>query len=271
MFDKLLHKYLRLPYDLHVHEYRKVSKSKKTIVFLHGIGSSSSMWGSLLTRELDANIITIDLLGFGQSPKPVWARYDANIQARAVAYTLSKLVLMRPVIIVGQSMGSLVAVEVAKMYPKRVSSLVLCSPPFYRQDHTTSRTPLPSSEAMLKRLYTAVQANPARFVRLTTFATKYKLVNAGFNVTGDNIATYIAALEGMIVNQTSFDDALQLEVPTHIIRGNLDPFVITANLKTLERENPHISVTTVAAGHEIRGRFVGSIAKKLNELLARPN
>ncbi len=270
MLDKLIHKYLWLPYTLHVHEYRRVAWSKKTVVFLHGIGSSGSMWRSLASRDFDATIVTVDLLGFGQSAKPTWARYDAATQAKAVAYTLSRLNVRQPVIIVGHSMGSLVAVEIAKKYPKRIESLILCSPPFYQQDAVATR-PLPSPEILLRKMYTAAQSNPLRFAKLTSFATKYKLVNAGFNVTSKNISTYIAALEGMILNQTSFDDALQLKIPTHIIRGNLDPVVVTANLKKLRRENPNISVTTVAAGHEIRGLLLRAVSQKLQNLLARPN
>ena len=269
MLDKLLHKYLKLPYGLHVHEYRRAKGAKKTVIFLHGIGSSGSMWKTVASKQLDANIIIIDLLGFGQSPAPAWARYDARLQARAVSFTLTRLGITKPVIVVGHSMGALVAVEFASKYPRRVESLILCSPPFYRQNVAPLRR-LPTPESMLRKLYLAVQSNPLQFSKLTTFATKYKLVNEGFNVTSDNIETYIAALEGMILNQTSFDDTLRLEVPTHIIRGSLDPFVLAGNLKLLKKQNSYITITTVAAGHEIRGLFLRAISKKLNSIVTPP-
>jgi len=269
VLDKLLHKFLNLPYGLHVYEYRRIKGAKKTVVFLHGIGSSGSMWKAVAGKQLNANIIIIDLLGFGRSPAPVWARYDARLQARAVSFTLTKLGIARPVIVVGHSMGALVAVEFATKYPRRVESLILCSPPFYRMGNTLSPR-LPTPESMLMKLYTSVQSNPLQFAKLTAFATKYKLVNDGFNVTSENIDTYIVALEGMILNQTSFDDALRLEVPTHIIRGSLDPFVIPRNLKLLMSQNPYISTTTVAAGHEIRGLFLRAISKKLESVVTPP-
>lgn len=228
------------------------------------------MWKSVVGKQFEANVIIIDLLGFGKSPAPAWARYDAYLQARAVSFTLTKLGITRPVIVVGHSMGALVAVKLARRYPRRVDSLLLCSPPFYLPDGEAESTKL-SPETLLKKLYQAVRSNPARFARLTTFATRYKLVNAGFNVTRENIATYMAALEGMILNQTAFEDTLLLDVPTYILRGNLDPFVVAKNLKYLETQNKNVTFTTVIAGHEIRGRFVPAIQKVLGTLLARSN
>lgn len=228
------------------------------------------MWQSIANKkELSANIVIVDLLGFGASRAPHWAQYSAYTQARAVAHTLVLRGITRPVTVVGHSMGALVGIELATRYPKRVKNMILCSPPLYRQD-ATSQT-LPGAESLLRKLYQTAHSNPTRFAKLTTFATKYKLVNAGFNVTSQNITTYMAALEGMILNQTSFDDALQLKIPTYIIRGSLDPFVITRHLKKLEQENPNISVTTVAAGHEIRGLLLKAVSQKLTTILTRSN
>jgi len=223
------------------------------------------MWRTVASNDLRANVIIIDLLGFGESPVSSWAKYDAHTQARAVAHTLLMRGITRPVVVVGHSMGALVGVELAKKHQKRVESMILCSPPFYRQD--SEQTKIITSESLLKKLYLAIRSNPVGFAKLTSFATKYRLVNPGFNVTAENIAPYVAALEGMILNQTSFDDALKLKVPTYIIRGNLDPFVISGNLKVLKQENPNISVTTIAAGHEVRGLFLKAINRKLEDIL----
>jgi cis-3-alkyl-4-acyloxetan-2-one decarboxylase len=79
-------------------------------------------------------VIVVDLLGFGDSPKPDWATYDARTQAQSLAKTLLGLGLTQRVVLVGHSMGSLVAVEFAKRYPALVKALVLCSPPLYNVD-----------------------------------------------------------------------------------------------------------------------------------------
>jgi len=204
-------------------------------------------------------VITIDLLGFGSSPRPEWATYNAKTQARAVLATLFKLRIIRPVVIVGHSLGSLVAVEVARRYPPLVRSLVLCSPPFY--DVSESGKMLPKSDKVLRQLYETASKRPDQFARLTTFATKYKLVNQTFNVTKDNIETFIAALRSTIINQTAYQDIRKLRRPVHIVRGRFDPFIVPKNLRALAAEHDHITLTTVSAGHEIRGRLVDAVAQ----------
>lgn len=164
-------------------------------------------------------------------------------------------------------MGALVGIEIAKKYSKHVRNLILCSPPLYRHDNEYSLTLKPNK--LLPKLYQAAQANPSQFARLAAYATKYKLVNEGFNVTSENIETYLAALEGMILNQTSYDDALQLKMPTYVIYGTLDPFIITNDIKTLAHNNQNISLKPVLAGHEVQGLLLKAVQTKLTELLAK--
>ncbi len=266
MFDKLLHNYLRLPYTLHVHEYRKVKKPSMTIVFLHGIGNSGSVWGDVISKlPSDVSCISVDLLGFGQSPMPPWAKYDARTQARSVVATLTKLRRTKKMVFVGHSLGALAAVEVAKVYPQYVKELILCSPPFYiPSDHTH---PLrPKADKLLRQLYRNVRKNPNRLVRVSTFAMRYRLVNHSFNVTSDNVDSYMVALESMIINQTSFDDVSLLAKPVHIIRGTLDPLVVASNIRKLKKMNKNISFQSVVAGHEVKGRYQRAVLRRISDI-----
>ncbi len=268
MFDTIFHRWLKIPYLLHITYHGRVKKPRATILFLHGIGNSGEAWQRVIEKlPLDVQAITIDLLGFGKSPKPTWATYNAKAQAHAVlrSYFVPNLTPSR-LIVVGHSMGSLVAVEIARRYPLLISQLILCGPPFY--DVTDkSRTILPQSDKVLRSLYQTAANRPDQFVKLTALFTKYKLVNPTFNVTEDNVSSYIAALEAMIINQTSLEDARQLSVPTHILRGTLDPFVLASNLKQLARDNPNIDVTSVIAGHEVTGRFVPAVVQRITDSL----
>jgi len=266
MFDRFLHKWLRVPYPLHVRHNQRPKKARGTVLFIHGIGNTGEAW-SAVTEQLpdDIRIITIDLLGFGGSQSPAWAVYDAKTQARSVLATLLKLRLTGPIIVVGHSLGALVAVEVAKRYPLLVKSLILCSPPFYQSDEV--KTLLPNTDKLLRQLYSSVRAHPDQFVRLSSFAMKYNLINKSFSVTLDNIDTYMAALESMIINQTSLHDAQKLKVPIRIIKGTLDPFVVGKNLKRVARANDNIELKTILAGHEIRGLFIPAVVKAIEETL----
>lgn len=257
-----LHRYLNLPYRLHVQDLRRVKKSRATIIFLHGIGSSGAEWHDVV-RQLpdDISILTIDMLGFGQSPKPDWARYNASEQARSVVATLLRQRITGKVIIVGHSLGALVAVEVAKRYPILVSSLVLCSPPFYNPDLNGK---LPNADRVLRTLFEQVEKNQQYFLKFATVAIKYKLVNPAFSVTQDNLPSYIQTLKAAIISQSAFDDVQKLTCPTTIIYGSLDPLVIDRNLKQIAKANPHVILARILVGHEIIGRFVPAVVKQIN-------
>src|ERR1035437_5309827 len=138
MFDRLIHKYLGLPFLLSV-DLKKVKKTRGTVVLLHGIGNRKEIWQSVVDKlGDDINIVTIDLLGFGGSPKPNWNVYDVKRQSRSVMATYLKLGIRGKVIFVGHSLGSLVAIDIAKRYPTFIKSLILCSPPIFN-NLTTNR------------------------------------------------------------------------------------------------------------------------------------
>lgn len=264
--DTFIHRWLHMPYTLHVRQNQQPKKPRATVLFIHGIGNSGDAWSQVISRLPDnVRIITIDLLGFGESPRPPWAVYNAKTQARSVLATFFKLRITSPVIVVGHSLGALVAVEIAKRYPLLIRSLILCSPPFYNIDDT--RTLLPRSDKMLRRLYGSVREYPEQFVKLSTFAMKYKLINNSFNVTEENVDSYMATLSAMIINQTSLDDVQTLRMPIKILKGTLDPFVIGKNLRKVAKNNPNVQLKTIVAGHEVRGLFVPAIVKAIKETI----
>lgn len=261
--DTLIHKWLRVPYTLHVRTFRHVKRPAATVLFIHGIGNNGAAWKEVVELlPADVRVVAVDLLGFGKSPKPEWAIYNAKKQATSVLATYLKLRLGGQVIVVGHSLGSLVAIEVAKRYPLLVRHLILCSPPFYRPDDTPEKLPK-HPDAILRRIYKQVEKYPDEFIVLANFVTKYKLINETFSVTSENIHSYIGTLRATILNQTSLDDALKLSVPTDIIYGSLDPVVIKKNLKTLTGINPNVSLKTVVAGHEVLGLFVPAVASTI--------
>lgn len=269
MWDTFAHRWLRLPYTLHVHDdVRRAKKPRATVLFIHGIGNTGASWGDVI-RALpdDLRLVSIDLLGFGQSKSPAWAVYNAKTQARSVLATYFRLRISGQVIIVGHSLGALVAVEIAKRYPLLVKSVILCSPPFYREDPVKRRL-FPGSDRMLKRLYARMVTHPEELLAISRVLKRLGLVNKSFNLTRDNSSSYIGALEASIINQTAFDDAVRLKIPVHILYGRLDPAVIHRNLKAVVQRNPNAKLTTLLAGHEVVGPFIPAVIKVINDATA---
>ena len=269
MFDIFIHRYLHVPYKLHSRVIKKGKKPKTTILFIHGIGNSGSAWDEAIDRLPDnTRVMTVDLLGFGRSSRPTWAAYDVVTQARAVFRTCLHNGIVGNLIIVGHSMGSLVAIELARRYPLLTSSLILCSPPLYESDEVTKR--IPTADSILRTVYRAAQQSPEQFLKFSTLAMKYELINKAFNVTDENVESYMSALEAAIINQTSLRDIRTLTLPVHIIRGTLDPVLVAKHIKALPKENPHITVSSIVAGHEVKGRFISKLVDVITAKLQSP-
>ena len=260
--ELLWHRFLGVPYTLHVSRQTIIPKPNATLVFLHGIGNSGKTWDEVSAQIPDeTNLVILDLLGFGDSPAPDWAVYDAKTQARSVAKTLLSIGVFGDVILVGHSMGGLVAVEFAKRYPRMVRSLVLCSPPLYNVDASDDKKLFAQRDEQLRRVYELALKNPQNIVRLSKLAKKYNLLNPDFDIDAMNIDSYVLALRANILNQTTTHDIVRIKKPIHIIYGTLDPFIIGQNIKTAASSSPHVTVTRFIGGHEIVGGYVTRVAK----------
>ena len=96
-----------------------------TFVLLHGIGMGRSVFVDL-ARALSGRVIGIDLPGFGEAPeptKPLSMRAHADLVAACLRDAGED-----PVVLIGHSMGSQIAAEIAARYPQLVAALVLAGP-----------------------------------------------------------------------------------------------------------------------------------------------
>lgn len=96
-------------------------------VLLHGLGGTHRYWtcGPVPFALSGHRTVLIDLLGFGESPKP-WMRYSVE---RHVAALHASLAGERSLTLVGHSLGAALALAYAARYPSVVRRLVLISLP----------------------------------------------------------------------------------------------------------------------------------------------
>ena len=96
-------------------------------VLLHGLGATNaSMLPTIAELASDHRVLAPDLPGFGDSGKPVRA-YDPAFYATWLRGFLDAVGVERAVV-VGNSMGGRIALEVGLTAPERVDALVLYSP-----------------------------------------------------------------------------------------------------------------------------------------------
>lgn len=102
---------------------------EECVVFLHGLGGTQRYWtcGPLPLEFTGRRTVLIDLLGFGDSPRP-WFRYTLDRHLEALHSSLRDKGNMT---LVGHSLGAVLAVAYAARFPSSVRRLVLISLPYF--------------------------------------------------------------------------------------------------------------------------------------------
>lgn len=102
------------------------------LLFLHGItGSRRYFQKRVRPLEQDYRIVLPDLLGFGLSPKP-YVEYTLDLFRDSVrAFVEERGLATRPLILIGHSLGGLIALEYASRHGDHVRRMILVSLPRY--------------------------------------------------------------------------------------------------------------------------------------------
>lgn len=101
----------------------------RAVVLLHGKNFSGAYWASTVAalRAAGYRVIIPDQIGFGKSSKP--ASYQFSFQALAAnTRELIDSLRVQKFVLVGHSMGGMLATRFALMYPAQVEKLVLVNP-----------------------------------------------------------------------------------------------------------------------------------------------
>lgn len=263
MYDKL-HELFGLAYPLHTQIFGDWhDMSRPVIVLIHGIGVNHNIWQGVLNQLGDQPVLAVDLLGFGQSRKPAWPDYTLTDHARALRKTVRHAAPLRQVILCGHSLGTLVAIEYTKLFPRRVQQLVLCSPPIYLPRDIAKR---PLREALLKTIgkgfLKAINASP----KLIGAVNQYKRTQKNFHVSREGFSPYAKTAHNSILLQTSLSDACNLPpLPITILYGTLDAVMIPKHFKAIQRRRRNVVIETAITGHEIRKRYAKLITKHLKQ------
>ncbi len=124
--SRLIQKNQPIGGHLHMAYFDNNLPDKPTMVLLHGFGAQKEVWLPLAKRlHADYRLIIPDLVGDGESSRPMELDYTIGAQARRLHRFLTRLHIRRP-IVVGNSMGGAIALMYASRYP--TEKLVLIDP-----------------------------------------------------------------------------------------------------------------------------------------------
>lgn len=238
----------------YIHDY---PNEGKVIVLLHGFLSSKRYWRRLipLLRAKGYRVITIDLLGFGNAPKPSYLSYTYNDHIQHIHTALQQLHLSAPIILAGHSMGALLALRYARQYPDDTADICLINPPMYihpEQARATLR-----DTGFVYRLLLDSQYRHLLWVllrKIGPFSNHTRYSREG-------------SLENVITLAKFFSD---LETATHrtlLLIGKKDRSIYLDNIRH-KTMNKNISVIIEASGHHTAVTHTNELAGHINAFLS---
>ncbi len=121
--------YVRLPVGPGALHAMRYGRGGPAVLLVHGFTTSAPLWQQVapILLENGCQVIVPDLLGFGESDRPVGGPYTVSAQARYLDRALALLRISR-VVAVGQDLGCVVLRRLVEIRPERIDALVLCSP-----------------------------------------------------------------------------------------------------------------------------------------------
>ncbi len=143
----------------------ELSRSPRAIMLIHGFGDSSASWTyfARIFRDADFRIIIPDLLGFGQSERPLQADYRMQAQADRLL-TLAQQLGIKEFHVAGNSMGGGIAAVMAAQ-SGHIRSLALLDAAGLHYRPTELDTALLGGHNLL------LAKTPADFIRMLDFAS----------------------------------------------------------------------------------------------------
>lgn len=263
MFDKLWHGTLRRPYHLYMTSHG--DENKPPVILLHGIAASGEDWGKLIPLLTPYfRCITIDLLGFGESPKPQWADYSMEQHVRSIHEAIQSLLLKDEYILIGHSMGSLLATRYARRHPGQIKRLLLLSPPVY--------PPLDTIEGRLALKRTDLLMHVYRFLRKSPRMTPVNIrrlallgvIPQSIVKRPDTWIPFKRSLEHCIEQQTIRRDLRKVrdQIPIDVFYGVLDSVVVGPNVRSLAKIR-EVSVHSFRGNHKLGSHYAKVVADQL--------
>jgi pimeloyl-ACP methyl ester carboxylesterase len=266
-----------------------LNSQQSPVMFLHGFGGSIGHWRHNWTEIAAQNAVyAIDLVGFGASRKPQ-TEYQINLWVEQL-HDFWQTFVRVPMVIVGNSIGSLVALVAAATYPEMVKSLVMVS----LFDPSAEQELIPGwllpvanwlklavvPRFLLKRLFYVVRQpwlakRWAKFAYANDGAIDRELMDIFLTPAQEAEAAdaFAAILRGIISIYFSPNVRRflpKMKVPMLLIWGHSDRIIPRSNVENLVRLNPNLQFVEIkGAGHCAHDETPIAVNKLINDWLAK--
>lgn len=201
-----------------------------TVVLLHGKNFSGAHWEDTIRAlsERGFRVVAPDQIGFGKSSKPERFQFTFHALATHTRELLDALGVERAVV-VGHSMGGMLATRLALMFPERFSGLVLVNP--IGLEDWKRVVPYQTIDAWYQNELKSTPERVREYMRVSYFGGEWKpeydklvRMQAGWlrGPDRERIAWVSALTYDMVFTQPVLYEFPDVRVPTLLIIGQRD-------------------------------------------------
>jgi len=245
---------------------------KMPIVLLHGIGSNARSFAPLIAAfEGRYPALAWNAPGYGASQPLAMDWPDADNYAAALNRLLAHLEIARCVLI-GHSLGCLVAARFARVSPRRLAALVLISPALGHGTETGSALP----EGVARRIEELDRLGPEKFAAaragglVADPAARPDVLEAVTRAMADVRRPGYDQAARLLAGGRLLEDAAKIELPTMVVVGTQDRITPPANAGRVFEALPggaHAYREIADAGHAVCQEQPAAIARAVVEVI----
>ena len=251
---------------------RPFDRALPTVVFIHGAQNDHSVWAlqSRYFAHHGYSVLAVDLPGHGRSAGPALGTVE---EMAGWLLSLLESAGAGPALLVGHSMGSLIALEAAYQSPQRVSGLALLG----------STYPMRVSDALLETSKNdeAAAIDMVNIWSHSTLAQKPSCPGPGFWTMGmsQRLMQRMSARNPEHLFHTDFTAcnayangeaaAASIACPTLLVQGTRDVMTPPKTARQLAASIGHARVISVDAGHQMMAEQPDAVLDALLTFAAR--
>lgn len=223
--------------------YRKndFKSDRKTVVFIHGLSSSSSAWEVYEKEYMNSyNILTLDLRGHGKSIKyNTLAEYQIEKCAEDVIELLQELSISN-CILISHSFGTFVALACSTAHQAMFEKVIFLSPTTNPRRRFLARCIFPFIQFFVSIRILPCSIKPAQHVDYTKYqgTGDWNIRRLFADISNTGLQVYLYCIRQSYIFDT--DTALKkITIPTVIIHGTKDTISPVANAIYMAHTIPH--------------------------------
>jgi pimeloyl-ACP methyl ester carboxylesterase len=258
-------------------KYQK-NPDKPVLVFLHGWLTNWTIFKHEVSffRRKGYPVLYLDLRGHGLSDKPDELKdYDLKLMVEDLNLVLEKEKVDK-IILIGYSMGGMVASLFALKYKEKVSKLVLIDS-YYKNPLFSPKMIYFNKHKKFARLLCEFMVTHGKFrwkarkqpktFDISKLKTKPDIIIFLHYMYNTPLPVFFATAEAMF-NYDIHHELSELTMPVLVIASNKDQFFTLAEKEYMAKKIPKSKIIIMEGTHAVIVRKPEEIAKRINEFIA---